>query len=228
MSGEGRRGDEPCARLGTLTTAAAGVLGTSLGVLGWLLTQAATFGVAEHVHLTADGLTSHRHDYAAPLALGAAGAALAAGLVLVAVLLGDGRTCAGRHLPDGSGDRGTLGRRPLSVLRRTAPAVAALLFVVVETVELLGSGTPALTMTVVLASGAVLQLLAVPAAAAVAATLVRTAVDLTRLPPTRRRTPVRSPDQPSAFLVELTSISRGPTWDGRAPPGRAPTLVPIP
>jgi hypothetical protein len=218
MSGRGRCGDEPCVRLGPLATAAAGVLGTSLGVLGWLLTQAATFGVVEHVHLTADGLASHRHDYAAPLALGAAGAALAAALVLVAVLLGDGRTCAGRHVADGSG----------AVLRRTTPIVAALLFVVVETVELLGSGTSALTTTVVLATGTVLQLLAIPASGAVARTLVRSAVDLTRLPRARRRAAVRSPGRPSTLLVELSSISCGPSWDGRAPPGRAPVLVSIP
>jgi hypothetical protein len=228
MSGRGRCGDAPCTRLGPLATAAAGVLGTSVGVLGWLLTQAATFGVAEHVHLTADGLTSHRHDYAAPLALGAAGTALAAVLVLVVVLLGDVRPCPdGGHPPEGP-DRRALGGRLVSVLRRIAPAVAAVLFVVVEAVELLGSSTPGLTMVVVLSTGAVAQLLAVPAAAAVARVLVRSAVDLTHLPRARRRTVVRSSAQASALLVELASISRGPTWNGRAPPGRALVLVPTP
>jgi hypothetical protein len=224
MSGRGRCGDERCARPRPLATAAAAVLGTSLGVLGWLLTQAATFGVAEHVHLTADGLTSHRHDYAAPLAMGAAAAALAAALVILVVLLGD-RSCTDpqhRQAPDART------RRPRQTLRRIAPVVAATLFVAVETVELLGSGTPALTMVVVLATGALLQLLAAPAAAAVARTLVRSAEDLTRLPRPRRHHAARSPGQPMTRLAELASISCGPSWDGRAPPGRASILVPTP
>src|SRR5215207_10914126 len=87
MLGRARQGAASAVSLRPLPTALAGLLGVSLGVLGWLSAQAATFGVAEHTHLTAHGVTSHRHDYAVPLAVGAGAVAMLAVLVLLVVHL---------------------------------------------------------------------------------------------------------------------------------------------
>jgi hypothetical protein len=195
------------------------VLGTSLGVLGWLLTQAATFGVAEHVHLTADGLTSHRHDYAAPLALGAAGAALAAALVLVVLLLGEPRAST-------SGARPSVVSRHVSTLGRTGPLVAAVLFVAVEAVELLGSGTPAPTVAAVLAAGAVLQLFTARVAGALARSLVRGIEELAHRPRPGHASRRVLRGRLSTLLAIDARRRRGSSWDGRAPPGGALSFVP--
>ena len=207
------------ASLPPLPTALAGVLGVSLGVLGWLSAQAATFGVAEHTHLTAHGLTTHRHDYAAPLAAGAGVAALAALLLLLVVHLSSSQASHAERVL-------TPRRSSWRLIGRFSPAVAALLFVAVESVEFVGSGTPASAAAVVLAAGVGLQVLTARAAAALTRALVGTIDDFATFP----RTAACAPGVPSrARFAATRPLVRSlcvAAWSCRAPPARHPAFAP--
>jgi hypothetical protein len=217
MSSRGRHGAAPAASVPPVAAALAGALGASLGVLGWLVTQAATFGVAEHTHLTAHGLTSHRHDYAAPLAAGAGVVAVLAVLMLVVIHLGSSphRTSSG----------------PVASRRsfvRLAPAMAALLFVAVETVELAGSGVPVAVVSGILTVGAAMQWLAARAAGALTAALLRLIEGVTALPPRRSWSPASTRSVADTLVDSVVVRPRARVCDGRAPPTRLLALVPVP
>jgi hypothetical protein len=213
MSGRARESAASATPLRPLPTVLAGLLGVSLGVLGWLSAQAATFGAAEHTHLTAHGVTTHRHDYAVPLATGAGVMALLAVLLLLLVHLGSSRR---------SNDLS----RPARLVGRFSPAVAALLFVAVEAVEFAGSGTPVTVAAAVLAGGAGVQVLVARVASAVAEALVHGVEHVSTVPAAPAahvRNPSRRGVAASARSVESTSVLR---WGCRAPPGRHAALIP--
>lgn len=223
-----RTGRSPRSGTGSLAGALAGLIGVSLAVLGWLLAQAVTFGVAEHTHLTEHGVTSHRHAYAVPLAAGAAMTALLAVLLLFVLHLTFSRTDGNTTRPAAAlaADRSSR-RLPFARAVRVAPVLAAGLFVVVEAVEVTGSGPPADAMGAVVAGGAALQFLCVWAAAATARMLVHGVEDLSALPrmggtsawPAVARVPVAE--------ARPASEARVGRWHGRAPPtGRHVHAIP--
>jgi hypothetical protein len=223
MTGRGRRGAAPAVSVRPVTASVAGLLGASLGVLGWLTAQAATFGVAEHTHLTAHGLSLHRHDYAAPLAAGASAVGLLAVLVLLAVHLTatPSHTASSAHAaPRGSG-------RSEVRIGRLAPAVAALLFVAVETVEFVGSGAPAELMSGILAIGAGFQWLVARVACALTDAIVRRIEAVTVLPSRGTCSPASTPSAVITFAAGVAASTRARDWDGRAPPTHMPILVPV-
>ena len=176
----------------------------SFGVLGWLLAQWATFGIAEHSHLTSHGVVEHHHAYAGPLAAVAALAAATSLLAIVAVRLR--RTSAPQQPRRG---------------RLVIPAMlAATLFVVVEAAEFYLAGMlhePPVAGILLL--GATLQLVALPTAWSLggrAADLAERAADI---PGGARPTP-----RPSATHLVLGEIRCWPrearSWSrvGRGPP----------
>jgi hypothetical protein len=222
MSGRAGQAAVP-ARLAT--AAPTGLLGASLGVLGWLLTQAATYGVAEHTHLTADGVTSHRHGYAFQLAAGAGLVALLAVLLLLVVHLTSSSTSSGQQCSVRAA-RGP--QRSVSTGPRLAPAVAALTFVGVGAVELSAAGTPALAAGGVLAVGAALQMLAAVASAALATTIRRSIERLALSPATGAWSPGRWHREVAPRLSGMVEAGRDRVWDGRAPPVCWTVLVPSP
>lgn len=207
------------ASLRPLPTALAGVLGVSLGVLGWLSAQAATFGVAEHTHLTAHGLTTHRHDYAAPLAAGAGVAALLTLLLLLVVHLSSSQPARAERV---------LAPRlsPWRLVGRFSPAVAALLFVAVESVEFIGSGTPASAAAAVLAPGAGLQMLTARAVATLTRALVGSIEDLATTPQTVGAAPWAPSRARFAAAHPLVRRLCVAVWSCRAPPPRHPAFAP--
>jgi hypothetical protein len=220
MSGRARESAASATPLRPLPTVLAGLLGVSLGVLGWLSAQAATFGAAEHTHLTAHGVTTHRHDYAVPLATGAGVMALLAVLLLLLLHLGSSRRSNDLPRPAASP------ASPARMVGRFSPAVAALLFVAVEAVEFAGSGTPVTVAAAVLAGGAGVQVLVARVASVVAEALVHGVEHVSTVPAApaaRVRNPSRRGVAASARSVESTSVLR---WGCRAPPGRHAALIP--
>jgi hypothetical protein len=202
-------------------TGLAALLGVSLGVLGWLSAQAATFGVAEHTHLTAHGMTTHRHDYAAPLAAGAGVAAVLAVLLLLLVHLSSNHPSSG---PSPIG-RSTSRTSPVSLVARFAPTVAALLFVGVEAVEFADSGTPVTSTAVVVAGGAGLQILAARVAAALTGALVHGIEHVSALPPTTTAASPHIGLRAVPVATRQVCTSRAVAWGCRAPPQRRPAFV---
>jgi hypothetical protein len=208
-----------------VSSALAGVLGVSLGVLGWVSAQAATFGLADHVHLTPDGATTHRHDYAAPLATGAGVVALLAVLVLLLVHLTSNHPSSDRPR---SGATKTSQASPFLLAGRVAPALAALLFVMVEGVAFAGSSTPVGAAAAVLVVGAGAQLLVSRAASSLTNALIRGIENVSEVP---ALTSCAAP-RPSVLAVAATGgampSAPGVGWSGRAPPrprsAFAPTL----
>lgn len=200
------------ARRRPLATAPTALLGLSLGVLGWLLVQAATFGVAEHTHLTDHGVTAHRHAYAPSLALASLVCALVAVLLLVLLRLA-GRT-RGDDLPSATHEPG----EAAAAVGRRAPATAALLFVLVEARELAAAGTPAVVACGILLAGAAAQVLVAHAAAVAARSLVRGVACLTAVPTTRTWRAAALSMRPVSRCVVPIGRVRVRRWDGRAPP----------
>jgi hypothetical protein len=136
---------------------AATLLLMAVAVLGWLGAQWAAVGVAEHSHLTADGLVSHHHHaYAAPMAYAAALVAVAAMAltVLLALGRGPGRRTTGRDVFAG------LNRRLLTY----GAAVAVGAFLVVESLELIAGSTSPRSAIMFLALGGVFQTVTIAAA----------------------------------------------------------------
>jgi hypothetical protein len=202
-----------------------GLLGASFGVLGWLLAQALTFGAAEHTHLTVHGMTSHRHDYAAPTAAGAGLVALASLLFLLVLHLSSQPHGTAVRQPPGAppGLSGQVGSRASSI----APVVAAGLFVGVESVDLVGSGAPASVVGALLATGAAAQLLVARAMVGASRAVARGIEQLTV--PRAALAPTSTPSEQGPMPVHRAGRSRvmDGAWDGRAPP-RARGLVLIP
>jgi hypothetical protein len=135
---------------------AATLLLMAVAVLGWLSAHWAAVGVAEHSHLTSDGLVSHHHHaYAAPVAYAAALVAVAAMTFTVLLALGaaPGRRTTGRDLCAG------LDRRVLSY----GAVVAVGAFLVVESIELTEGSTSPRPAVMFLALGAVLQTVTIAA-----------------------------------------------------------------
>lgn len=122
----------------------------SFGVLGWLLVQWVTVGVAEHAHLGHHAVEAHHHHpYAGPLAVVMMVTALCSLLGVFA-----SRLHRGPAMPEGRGRS-----RPLLV----PAAMAAGLFVLVESYELqaLGREHDSSAMTFLMV-GATLQLVVLP------------------------------------------------------------------
>jgi len=217
MSSRGHHGAAPAASVPPVAAALAGVLGASLGVLGWLVTQAATFGVAEHTHLTAHGLTSHRHDYAGPLAAGAGVVALLAVLTLLVVHLASS--------PHSTSSTPAASRRSTVGI---APRMAAALFIGVEVVEFAGSNTPVTVVSAILTIGAATQWLVARAAGAVTTALLHLVEDVTALPSRQPWSPALTLSAAIAVAGGAIASSRARVWDGRAPPMRLLVLIPSP
>ena len=127
----------------------------AVAVLGWLGAQWAAVGVAEHSHLTSDGLVSHHHAYAVPMAYAATLVAVAAMAVTVLLALGraPGPRATGRDVLAG------LNRRVLSY----GVAVAVGAFLVVESIELTEASTSPRSAVMVLALGALFQTVTIAA-----------------------------------------------------------------
>lgn len=226
MSGRVRGGEASWPSSVTLrpsSTALAGLLGVSLGVLGWLSAQAATFGVAEHTHLTAQGVTTtHRHEYAAPLAATAGVVALLAVLLLLLVHL------TAKHASKGRPDLVNASASPAGIVGRFSPAVAASLFVLVETVEFAGSGTPRSVAVAVLAAGAGVQVLVAHAASVLSDAVVHGLERSSSLPVATATVP-RVPA--STRVAARNSSAQGApvlAWGCRAPPARHRAFAPSP
>jgi hypothetical protein len=223
MLGRARQGAACAASLRTFPTAPAGLLGVSLGVLGWLAAQAATFGVADHTHLTAHGVTTHRHDYAAPLAAGAGGMALLAVLLLLLVHLSSSHPSNDRPRPRTPAASPS---SPARLVGRFSPVLAALLFVAVEAVEFIGSGTPITAAAAVLAAGAGLQVLLASAASAVTDALVHGIEHVSTLPTATAAVPHRSARRRVAAAARSKENAPVLAWGCRAPPAGRPAFAP--
>jgi hypothetical protein len=186
-----------------------GLLVLCLGVLGWLAVQAATFGIAEHTHLTARGELAHSHGYAAPLAAVAGLVATLAVLGLVALHLTDHRSTPAAVAPWLSG--------------RGAAAAAVVAFVGVEAVEVGLSASSIGPVALVVGLGAGAQAMVVPAALGLGRLVARAVATLADPPPGASTVPPTSPVAVAGGRGPAVTAARF-AWDGRAPPG--PALLP--
>jgi hypothetical protein len=189
---------------------AATLLLMAVAVLGWLGAQWAAVGVAEHSHLTADGLVSHHHHaYAAPMAYAAALVAVAAMAFTVLLALGHSpaRRTAGRDLIAG------LNRRVLTY----GAAVAVVAFLVVESLELIAGSTSPRSTVLFLALGGVFQTVTIAAVMSAGAGLAAVLAGWA-LP----QTGAKAPELARHRVAPVTASCRGGRFAwverGRAPP----------
>jgi hypothetical protein len=185
----------------------------AFGLLGWLFVQWMTFGIVEHSHMTSAGVVDHHHPYAGPLAVAASMVALASLLAIFAVHRGPSPRVA----------RPTPGRLLIPT------ALAAGLFVLVESIEFHGAGRlhePAALGVLLL--GATLEVLVLPMFWAIGCIAALAAQHAASGLEARSWTGRPAAADPVAVAVAVASFGRrasGWSWDGRAPPGDARLLL---